>query len=189
MINVLGKVSKQVVVWTVDDGDFKGYSSFLNKFYRAVPAITKSHIFVCEGNDVLNTDSKRIMRCYECDILKMPDATKTVMSFIKQGFESRSDYPKTQAGLREAISNRELYIKDAFGLIDTYNKIGLNPYKQVELWENYSKVVPEQFCPIICPEPSDEVKAMVKREKEQNRMIKQEKKVAKREILGIDEFI
>ena len=189
LVDVLSTVSRHVQVWTVDEGDFKGYSVFLNRFYRSIPAVTKAHIFVCDGKDPLNTDTKRVMHTYEYDKDQIPDAKEVVFSFIKQGFESRSDYPKNQQGLMEAVSNRELYIKDTFAFIDTYNRIGLNPYKQVELWENYSKVVPEQYCQIICPEPSDDVKAMVKREKEQNRQIKKEKKVAKREILGIDEFI
>ena len=103
------------------------------------------------------------MRTYECNISKLPDSKQAACNYIKQSFESCSDYLKTTAGLKEAASNRELYIKDAFTTINTYNQIGLNPYKQVELWENYSKVVPEQYCHIICPEPSNEVKAMVKR--------------------------
>ena len=75
------------------------------------------------------------MHTYECNISKLPDAKKAAFTYIKQGFESRNEYPKTTAGLKEATSNRELYIKDAFITIDSYNQIALNPYKQVELWE------------------------------------------------------
>ena len=189
LIDVQGTVSKQVKVSTVADGDFKGYNSFLNKFYRSIPSISKSHIFVCDSRDAMNTDTKRILRTYECNPDKVDDVRRSAFSFIKQGFEGREDYPKTSAGLKEAIANREPYIKDAYASIESYNNVGLNPYKQVELWENYSNVVPEEYCHIICPEPSDDVKAIVKREKEQNKQIKLEKKEAKRSILGIDEFI
>lgn len=48
LIKVLSKVSKQVKLWTVDDRDFKGYGSFLNRFYCTIPALTKSHIFMCD---------------------------------------------------------------------------------------------------------------------------------------------
>ena len=135
LLKFLFTVSKQVNVWTVNDGDFKGYGSFLSQFYCAIPAVTKSHLFMCGDKDALNNNTKRVMHTYECNISKLPDAKKAAFTYIKQGFESRNEYPKTTAGLKEAASNRKLYIKDALVTIDTYNQIGLNPYKQVELWE------------------------------------------------------
>lgn len=123
LIDVLGTVSPQVKVCTVNDGDFKGYNAFLNKFYRTIPSITKSHIFVWNDGDTLNTDTKRVLRVYECDPDKVVDVKSMVFSYIKQGFESRSDYPKTNAGLKEAIVNREAYIKNAYASIEYITRL------------------------------------------------------------------
>ena len=56
---------------------------------------------------------------------------------------------------------------------------GINPYKQVELFKNYAKLMDEESAKITCPNPSEEVWDFVKAEKQNNK----DRKIRKKEIM------
>ena len=165
------------VVPVVDGEDFKKYDSFLGKFYKSFPKIKDYHIFSCSALLNQQEQARRklnrkvlLVTVKECDL---EDAKVIRFDAIKKGFESRLDYPKTPKGLEDAINNRKKYIGEQNPEI--IEPEGINPYKQVELYRNYSNIVPEKFRALICPEPSDKVKRMVEIEQKARKDLKKMK--------------
>jgi hypothetical protein len=58
---------------------------------------------------------------------------------------------------------------------------GLRDIKQMELYVNYRKLVPEAFWDALCPKPSDEV--LQKHKKERNVKLKQKKEL--KNLMGV----
>ena len=96
-----------------------------------------------------------------------------VFNAIKQGFLGRSDYPKGAEGLANAIRNRPEYIRDLAP--ELIGPPGLNPYKKVSMFEQWAKIIPEEFRDITCPKPTN-------RKKESRDEIKKEKKEQQKKI-------
>jgi hypothetical protein len=119
----------------------------------------------------------------------LPGSKELQFNAIKQGFEGRNRYAKGQRGLKEAIRNRKrIMAETAIKIIQTS---GINPYKQVEMYDNFHPNIPERWRDITCPKPSEEALKMVKAEKEMRAEIKKLKTCQKKEILkrrrGLDE--
>lgn len=51
-------------------------------------------------------------------------------------------------------------------IIEVLTRPGINPYKQVELFKNYVKLMDEESEKITCPNPTEEVWDFVKVEKQ-----------------------
>jgi len=168
--------SPHVKVLPLQEDDMKKYGDFLSLFYRKLPKIENLHLFSCDIASA--TDKKLEMVILESDL---PGCKQFKFNAFKQGFEGRSQYPKGQAGLKEAIRNRKrLMAEEEIAIIQT---AGINPYKQVEMHDNYRKNVPEQYWAVTCPEPSAEVLAMVRAEKDSRAEVKKLKEDQKKYIL------
>jgi hypothetical protein len=115
------------------------------------------------------------MRIKEYDL---PEAQTIKFNAIKQGFESRSNYPKTAKGLKDAIRHRPQYISN-FEL-EACEAPGINPYKQVALWTNYgeNEIIPRSFAAVTCPKPPPEIFKIVEDEKKDRSVMKLKKKAA-----------
>lgn len=61
---------------------------------------------------------------------------------------------------------------------------GINPYKQVELYNNYRKMMPEADAAITCPKPPPEMMQLVKAEKKTNKANKKQKAELKSSYLS-----
>ena len=107
-------------------------------------------------------------------------AKTLVFNAIKQGFLGRSDYPKGAEGLANAIRNRPEYIRNLAP--ELIGPPGLNPYKKVSMFEQWAKMIPEEFRDTTCPKPTPEEYKMVKQEKESRDEIKKEEKEQQKKI-------
>ena len=170
--------SENVSVCRVDEtADFMDYDTFLNSFYRKMPKIIDFHIFSCCKEDLAN--NKVMVTIQESDI---PGSKSLRFNSSNMGFRGRDQYPKCSASLEKAILERKTLMKE--NPPKTIQAPGLNPYKKVEMFKNYSKLIPEPFRGITCLEPSAEEYAMVKKEKTSRSAIKIEKKKDKRLMMA-----
>ena len=101
------------------------------------------------------------------------DERELATNAIKQGFLGRSDYPKGTEGPANAIRNRPEYTRNLAP--ELIGPPGLNPYKKVSMFEQWAKIIPEEFRDITCPKPT-------KRKKESRDEIKKEKKEQQKKI-------
>ena len=97
---------------------------------------------------------------------------------IKRGFYGRSNH----CLYSEALRCRKEYIKNF--AIKVIVPPELNPYKQVELYKNFRKLVPQQYRDVLCPKPSPEVFARVENEKKQKKNDRKRKKVEDSEAIS-----
>mmetsp|Transcript_9528 Transcript_9528/g.15305 ORF Transcript_9528/g.15305 Transcript_9528/m.15305 type:complete len:96 (-) Transcript_9528:795-1082(-) len=86
---------------------------------------------------------------------------------VKQGFCGREKY----STLKEAVENCPIDIKVTNpSLLKRLNTPGLNIYKQVELYTQYCRIVPERFwANDLYRHPLDKILTAVKKEKKKRR--------------------
>ena len=160
---------RQIVPIQVQEGDIKDYDSFLGDYYRRYPKIEEFHIFKCKSDDIGERSSENTIIASD-----VPGAKQIRFNCFKQGFKGRSSFPAGKKGLLSAIRARKDLISN-----DTINIIprpGINPYKQVELYNKYRDLLDEASKDITCPKPSPDVFNAVKAEKDSNKKRKIEKK-------------
>ena len=80
---------------------------------------------------------------------------------------TRSDFPKGTPRLEVAIKCRPSIIKAAKAEhLKMIKSVGLNPYKQVEMYKNYCKIVPRDYHgDVLCQKPTKNVIKTVKKER------------------------
>ena len=162
-----GLESEKVNMIRLEKDDMKDWDGMLGKFYRKYPKIEEYHIFSCNWNDQAHTNKNMNVNVKESNV---EGCQMYSFNSIKQGFEGRSRYPSGNKGLLAAIKGRKQLMKDT--VIEVLTRPGINPYKQVELFKNYVKLMDEESAKITCPNPSEEVWDFVKAEKKTTKIEK-----------------
>ena len=154
--------SEHVKILSVEEGDMKDYSEFLNRFYKKMPKIEGYHIFSCNIRDKKQTTFPMMVR-----ESNLEDAA----SFETNAYRVRFVGCPKDVPYAEAVNARYMLIRDA--VINPIPSPGINLY-QVELFKNYRSNLLEVFRDVTCPRPSDEVFALIKKEKNSKLAVKKE---------------
>jgi hypothetical protein len=187
---VLG-INKKVSVLEVESEDFKDFNKYLGDFYKSYPTHFQNfHIFSCR-KDMLDP-SKLVVKLRKSN---WEDTESIELDMIKARFFGRDRYPTGGIGLQEAIAARPAIMniekdpndpdKECYGII-ILHPTGIPDYKQVELYTNYRKYVPEKYKDITCPKPAESVLATIKNERAQRVKGKKIKKEETEKLLKVD---
>ena len=163
--------SDKIKVLQLQDDEMKNYKLYLGHFYRNLPKLEDYHIFSCDRDDPGNSVKKKMMTIKQSNI---PNSHTICFSYIKQGFTGRSNFPSGDKGLIHAIAQRKEMIKKMN--LEVIPAPGVNPYKQVELYSKYGKLLKKEDREITCPRPSEEIFDLVTEEKNINKKRKDDKK-------------
>ena len=146
--------------------DFLEIDTFLGGFYRRYPKIDGYHIFSCAKNDC---NKKQLwVTCSEGD---MQNATSKKCDMMK----------KQQIPGRERFMSYSHFLDHRKSVITSHpikhiEIQPMNPYKRVELYKNYRKLIPVMYRDELCPKPPQWVFNHV--EKEKKRKIDSKKRKA-----------
>jgi len=144
--------------------DFNDWDSFLNNFYATFSGkVKKNHIFHVNRDTMRKENQVRVE-------LRESNLDHDKISYhraIKQGFETRKNYPTGGKGLKLAVNNRGTDIRAARStLLHQIEAPGMNVYKQVEMFKNYRPLVPPEFQgDSVYAEPDEMIVNAVKEEK------------------------
>lgn len=138
--------SDGVTVIPTTHKDFFDYDTLFDTLYKDLKRkIKQNHIFSCEFKEGNDTKHEMILRASNLD----EDKPTTHKAF------------KPRSGLQ--IEQLKTFCTENLHELEN---VGLNPWKIVELWKNYSEVVPEEYrTDPMYQKPMAEVADMVKDEK------------------------
>jgi hypothetical protein len=163
LIDVLDE-SFKVTVTATYASDFKKWGEHLKQFYSNMAnKIENWHIFTVNEKDITTSNAGHkqvVVRIREADII---DA-KTIEHRIKKRGPFNDLLPNS-------VEPEPLI------------PIAPNPYKVVEFFRKWAKVVPQQYHPEICQEPTKEQWAHVKKEAEMRDVVKKVKRKQRNEKL------
>jgi hypothetical protein len=163
LIKVLG-VNKKVTVLEVGDEDFKNFNKYLGDFYKAYPRHFQDfHIFSCKSD--MQNPSEVVVKL--CKLNADEDSEAIEFDMLKAKFFGRENYPAGKVGFQEAIEARPSLMSEECYSIIILHPQGIPDYKQVKLYSNYWKDLPEKYKDITCPKPSDSVLDTIKKERAQ----------------------
>jgi hypothetical protein len=125
----------------------------------------------------------------------LEDAESIEFEIIKARFFGRDRCPAGRIGLQQAIVARPSIMnieqdpddpgKECCGIVILHPQ-GVPDYKQVELFTDCRKCVPEKHKDIMCPKPAESVLATIKNERAQRAKGKKIKKEEKKKMAKKD---
>jgi hypothetical protein len=183
LIKVLG-INKKVTVLEVGDEDFKDFNKYLIDFYKTYPTphFQDFYIFSCRS-DIQNC-SKVMVKLQKSNA--DGDSEAKEFDMLKASFFGRERYPAGNVGFQEAIKARPALMgEDSYSIRILYPQ-GILDYKQVKLYSNYWKYLPEKYKDLTCPKPAESVLATIKTERAQRAKGKKKKKDEKEKVLNKD---
>jgi hypothetical protein len=104
---------------------------------------------------------------------------------LKPKFFGRENYPARNVGFQEAIEARPSLMSEDCYSIKILHPQGIPDYKQVELYSNYRKYLPEKHKDITCLKPPQSVLDTIKEERKQRAKGKKKKKDKKETSITI----
>lgn len=146
LIKVLG-INKKVTILEVGDEDFKNFNIYLCDFYKPYPKHFQDfHIFSCKSD--MENRSKVVVKLRYSN----SDEESAAIEFdmLKPKFFGQDNYPAGYIGFQEAIEARPSLMSEGCYSIKILHPQGIPDYKQVELYSNYRKYLPEKNKDITC---------------------------------------
>ena len=135
------KTNPNINVTITKEEDFKDWDAFFNSVYKKLVSGTthKTHIFSAEK------ENKTTLLLRDDDL---PETPQTTQDLLKKG----TNTPERYASLRTPQ-------------LVTLAPPGIPPIKQVELFSKYRALIPVQFQEETCPDPGEDIKGSIKRER------------------------
>ena len=133
------------------------WDTYFDRLYKrpATGTINKNHIFRADDSQYALLTTERV---------KGVDVQKQNLNKLKP----------TSTGATKAGRTRIL----KYGKVEVIKAPGLKPIKQVELYQKWRPLVPEEFADEICPKPPDSILETVKNERAEKKAKKAPKKNA-----------
>ena len=149
-------VSDSVTVHTPVEDDFLDYDTFLNRYYSEfAKKVKQNHIFSCSSTTSKHKNHFNV-QFRESDL---PQHKIVLHNAIKKGFTGRNKYNINSKGLKEAIVNRPEDIKHAMSEIKPIVAVGINVFKQVEMFAKYRPIIPFAYkCDDLYNKPSQKIR-------------------------------
>ena len=126
------------------------WDTYFDKLYKrpAAGTINKNHIFRADDSQCTQLTTERI---------KGVDVQTQNLNKLKP----------TSLGATKAGRTRIL----KYGKVEVIKAPGLKPIKQVDLYQKWRPLVPNEYADEICPKPPDSVLAMVKNERAEKQKV------------------